>query len=134
MYTKHSVNMKIRGTLPFLKQPFPILLTLSFLYEKCELHFLGFWRSSKNQLPFEKRVATHALGHMIYSYTLLVPMNQRVLNKQSKESNSLVHWYQQCVMVHHVPKCMSCHRAIAVITGRAHCFHGYIYITPILLL
>ena len=35
-------------------------------------------------------VATHALGHMIYSYTLLVPMNQRVLNKQSKESNSLV--------------------------------------------
>ena len=55
MYTKHSVNMKIRGTLPFLKQPFPILLTLSFLCEKCELHFLGFLRRSKNQLPFEKR-------------------------------------------------------------------------------
>ena len=32
-------------------------------------------------------VATHALGHMIYGYTLLVPMNQRVLNKQSKERN-----------------------------------------------
>ena len=32
-------------------------------------------------------VATHALGHMMYSYTLLVPMNQRVLNKQSKERN-----------------------------------------------
>ena len=32
-------------------------------------------------------VATHALGHMIYSYTLLVPMNQRVLNKLSKEHN-----------------------------------------------
>ena len=30
-------------------------------------------------------VATHALGHMMYGYTLLVPMNQRVLNKQSKE-------------------------------------------------
>ena len=30
-------------------------------------------------------VATHALRHMIYSYTLLVPMNQRVLNKPSKE-------------------------------------------------
>ena len=30
-------------------------------------------------------VATHALGHMMCSYTLLVPMNQRVLNKQSKE-------------------------------------------------
>ena len=29
----------------------------------------------------------HALGHMMYGYTLLVPMNQRVLNKQSKERN-----------------------------------------------
>ena len=28
---------------------------------------------------------------------------------------------------HHVPKCMSCHKAIVVITGRAHCFHGCIY-------
>ena len=34
----------------------------------------------------------------------------------------------------HVPKCMSCHKAIVVITGRAHCFHDYIYITLILLL
>ena len=32
-------------------------------------------------------VATHALGHMMYGSTLLVPMNQRVLNKQSKECN-----------------------------------------------
>ena len=29
---------------------------------------------------------------------------------------------------HLVPKCMSCHKAIVVITGRAHCFHDYIYI------
>ena len=29
--------------------------------------------------------------------------------------------------VHHVPKCMSCHKAIVVITGRAHCFHDFIY-------
>ena len=28
-------------------------------------------------------VATHALAHMMYGYTLLVPMNQRVLNKHS---------------------------------------------------
>ena len=26
-------------------------------------------------------VATHAFWHIMYSYTLLVPMNQRVLNK-----------------------------------------------------
>ena len=30
-------------------------------------------------------VATHALAHMMYGYTLLVPMNQRVLNKLGKE-------------------------------------------------
>ena len=32
-------------------------------------------------------VATHALGHMAYGYTLLVPMNQRVPSKLSKERN-----------------------------------------------
>ena len=32
-------------------------------------------------------VVTHALDHMIYGYTLLVPMNQRMLNKLSKARN-----------------------------------------------
>ena len=32
-------------------------------------------------------VATHALGHMMYGYTLLVTMNQTVLNKKNKERN-----------------------------------------------
>ena len=32
-------------------------------------------------------VATHALEHMMYGYTLLVPMNQRTFNKLSKEHN-----------------------------------------------
>ena len=36
-------------------------------------------------------VATHALGHMVYGYTLLVPMNQRVLSKLSKERNTSGH-------------------------------------------
>ena len=44
-------------------------------------------------------VATHALGHMMYG------------------SSCAVH-----STVHHVPKCMSCRKAIVVITGRAHCF------------
>ena len=35
---------------------------------------------------------------------------------------------------HHVPKCMSSHKAIVVITGRAHCFRGNIYIILILLI
>ena len=33
-----------------------------------------------------------------------------------------------------MPKRMCCHKAILVITGRAHCFHDCIYITLILLL
>ena len=33
-----------------------------------------------------------------------------------------------------MPKCMSCHKAIVLITGRAHCFHDNIYITLISLL
>ena len=32
-------------------------------------------------------MATHALGYLMYGYTLLVPVNQRVLNKLSKEPN-----------------------------------------------
>ena len=44
--------------------------------------------------------------------------------------HSLVNWYQQCITVHHVPKCISCDKAIVVITRRAHCYHGCIYITP----
>ena len=32
-------------------------------------------------------VATRALEHMMYGYTLLVPMNQRTFNKLSKEHN-----------------------------------------------
>ena len=32
-------------------------------------------------------VATRALGHMMHGYTFLVSMNQRLLNKQSKEHN-----------------------------------------------
>ena len=35
--------------------------------------------------------ATRALGHMMYGYTLLVPVNQRVLNKLNKEHNKSGH-------------------------------------------
>ena len=84
-------------------------------------------------------VATHAPGHMMYGSTLLVPMRfeHSVCRGSLMTTNitllallvehSLVHWYQQCGTVHHVPRCMGCHKAIVVITGRAHCFHGYIY-------
>ena len=51
--------------------------------------------------------------------------------------NSCTRTYDTCTLctaVHHVPKCISCHKAIVVITGRAHCFHECIYIMPIFLL
>ena len=37
-------------------------------------------------------------------------------------------WGHDINHVHHVPKCMSCHKAIVRITGRAHCFHDGTYI------
>ena len=43
-------------------------------------------------------------------------------------------WAHDVRLSNHVPKCMSCHKAIVVISGRAHCFHDYIYITLILLM
>ena len=61
-------------------------------------------------------VATHALGHMMYSYTLLIPMNQRVLNKLIKGDQQY--------------RGLKCHRSkINVI-----CFHDCIYIMLVLLL
>ena len=37
-------------------------------------------------------------------------------------------WFKViCGTVHYVPKCMSCNKAIVVITGRAHCFHDCIF-------
>ena len=44
-------------------------------------------------------VPTHALGDMMYIHH-----------------------------INHMPRCMSCHKAIVVITGRAHCFHDCTYI------
>ena len=44
-------------------------------------------------------MATIALGHMMYGYTLLLPMNQRVLNKLSKERNISVYIYIYIVMM-----------------------------------
>ena len=64
----------------------------------------------------------------------------RVLKShRSKMSVIYMLAWKQCAIpvitaIHHLPKCKSCHKAIVVITGRAHCFHDNIYITLILLL
>ena len=83
----------------------------------------------------------------MYSYALMVPMNQRVLNKarnkrgsllnihitllDSLNEHSLVYWYQQNVTVYHFTKYISCHEAIVVITRRVHCFYDYVHINNI---
>ena len=41
--------------------------------------------------------------------------------------NNVPSWLSPQI-IHHVVKCMSCHKANVVITGRAHCFHDYIYL------
>ena len=50
-------------------------------------------------------VATHALGHMMYGYTLLVPMNQRVLNKQSREHNINIYIFPQIMLCNCLTDC-----------------------------
>ena len=49
-------------------------------------------------------------------------------------NDALVHMMYSCNIVHHTPKCMSCHKTIVVITRRAHCFHDCVYIMPVFLL
>ena len=39
----------------------------------------------------DRFAATDALGHIMYDYTLLIPLNQRVLDKLSKEHNTSGH-------------------------------------------
>ena len=48
-------------------------------------------------------VATHAVGHMLYGYTSLVPVNQRVLNKLSKECN-VSQYFMKCTSSFLSPK------------------------------
>ena len=80
-------------------------------------------------------VSTHALGHVMHGYTLLVPMIERVLNKLRKEHNISGHEWSTThrALKSHRSK-MSYHKAIVVATGRTHCFHENIYIILILLL
>ena len=76
----------------------------------------------------------HSVSQLGFDY------QQRVLNMfpgpgylRPRGSSSLT----MAFTVHHVPKCMSCHKAIVVITGRAHCFYDnityiiYIYTSQI---
>ena len=65
---------------------------------------------------------------LIYIYIIYIYVIMKTMCPPGYHHNGFV------ATVHHVPKCMSCHKAIVVITGKAHCFRDYIYIMLILLL
>ena len=68
---------------------------------------------------------------LVWFYTLLIPVYQRLLHKPSKNPNIRVS--AQCVTVLNVPKCMSSHKGIVMITGR-HIAFMITYILSTLLL
>ena len=64
----------------------------------------------------------------MYSWKLCtLPVITKMILRQLKH---LGIWWTE----HFVSKCMGCHKTIVMETGRTHCFHDYIHITPILLL
>ena len=70
----------------------------------------------------------------IYIYTIMETICPRGYQNGSVANYALGHMMYGCNIVHHIPKCMSCQKAIAVIAGRTHCFHDCIYTIPVLLL
>ena len=72
-------------------------------------------------------ITTKALWQLMH----LVPMNQRLLNKLSKEPNISSH---QWSTTHSFCDHDTTHKAFVVVTRRAHCFHDNIYIMYIWLL
>ena len=58
--------------------------------------------------------------------TLLAKRSTTNRVPKSYKSKMGVIYMQSWKYVHHSPKCMSCHKTIVVITGRAHCFHDCI--------
>ena len=76
---------------------------------ECNIYIYIYMQLLKQRAPpsyHNDFVTNHALGHMMYDYNI----------------------------VHLMPKCMSCHKVIVVITGRGYCFHDCIFITPVLFL
>ena len=67
-------------------------------------------------------------------HTIMKTMCPPAYHNDYVANHALGHMINGCNIIYHVPNCMSCHKAIVVITGRAHCFHDCIYITPVLLL
>ena len=109
-----------------------IIFTIN-CYQKFLFMFIAIIINSTTAISFIISCFINRSERQVYSITLFDSPPQWLCDNKLVE-HSLVHWYQQCVTAHRVPKCMSCHKAIAVITGRTHCFHDYMCTTPTLLL
>ena len=74
---------------------------------------------------------TYVSSHK-WSRTHRVQDKYNIYHENNVPSTPGCHHYGQEYMMYshdlHVPKCMSCHKAIVVIMRRVHCFHDYIYI------
>ena len=81
------------------------------------LHFLSFWLHVQYAHPISV-----GSEHNVYHESLL---NSFIMLLSWLDEYSLVHWYKQCVTVHHVPKYMSYHEVTGglAITGRAQFSH-----------
>ena len=70
----------------------------------------------------------------IYIYAIMRTMCPPGHHNGSVATHAFEHMIYVSNIAYNVPKCMSCHKTIVVITGRTHCSHDRIYITPVLLL
>ena len=72
----------------------------------------------------------------MYTYVIIYisAITKTMMCPPSFHPNGFVATHAYGQTVHCVSKCMSCHKAIVMITKRAHCFHDCLYIMPILLL
>ena len=59
------------------------LIKLVKFFSQCShlIHHPAYYQSANRPM------VNHAPGHMLYGYALLIPVNQRVLNKSSREHN-----------------------------------------------
>ena len=59
-----------------------------YIYIYLYIYDIYIYMQSRNYIyQHNSFVSTHALGHLMYGYILLVPMTQKVLKKLSKEHN-----------------------------------------------
>ena len=133
---------RIRPELIYHDATFGLVITVLFLYIVIHTHrhrhsnlnmvvdviYMISWKQFS--LPF---INTMALLQLIseHKWALCVKITYFILLAYLG-GHTLVYWYQHCVNIHYVPKCMICYKIIVVITGRSHCFYDcickYIYI------